>query len=1012
MLWRHPPDPTGAIGPDYYLEFTNQSVGVFSAADLSQVAVVGHDNFMGGTGGGERVGFHFPDPQIQWDPAANRWLFASVGLAGNPQVGFTFLLAFGWSKTADPLPLATSAEGPGNWCRFYIDTGNELEDFPKLGHNDNHLIIGTNVFEEEGALEEASVEGFLTARIWAIPKPANGDTSCTPPAVFSTGTTESPLETADGDMAFTPVPANTFEGAANGYVVAADSPFLVENPSQVMAWHLSGAAEAPTLSADGNMDVGAFDFPANVPQPESTSLLDSLDARLTQAVARTDPAVGEPAVWTQHTVDGSEGRSVVRWYELLPQSSVVRQEGTISDPSNFAFNAAISPSSDGAGAAINYNLGGGSQLMQIRARSRQATTPLDQMVGEVLLREGADAYPCGHNPCRWGDYAGASPDPASTSLVWGTNYTRQLSGAETRNFALSVEGVPPDTSIDSGPSDPTNVNTPTFTFSSTKQGSSFECRSDLAFFRACSGPGDSDTPTSQLPDGPHTFEVRATDTAGITDPSPASRSFTVDTQAPATQIDSGPSGPTNDDTPTFEFSSSEQNVDFECSLGGGFSPCSSPHTTGQLADGSYSLSVRATDPAGNIGPAAEREFTVDTQAPATQIDSGPSGPTNDDTPTFEFSSSEQNVDFECSLGGGFSPCSSPHTTGQLADGSYSLSVRATDPAGNIGPAAEREFTVDTQAPATQIDSGPSGPTNDDTPTFEFSSSEQNVDFECSLGGGFSPCSSPHTTGQLADGSYSLSVRATDPAGNIGPAAEREFTVDTQAPATQIDSGPSGPTNDDTPTFEFSSSEQNVDFECSLGGGFSPCSSPHTTGQLADGSYSLSVRATDPAGNIGPAAEREFTVDTIVSVSPPRPTVPDGTVPGLDALLADTQPPDAKLTVTKRQAAGRPIEIEVSCAESCTVLATGMVVAFGRTHRRARISVSRGHKARFGLRKVARRLSAGQAASLRLRLRSRKAWRRLKRLVRRGRKARAGIRVKFTDRAGNSKIARQTIRLRR
>jgi hypothetical protein len=230
-------------------------------------------------------------------------------------------------------------------------------------------------------------------------------------------------------------------------VVAADSPYFVASPSQVMAWHVAGSAGSPTLVPDGNMNVTAFNFPANVPQPSSSNVIDSSDTRLTQAVAHADPgAGGAEAVWTQHTVDGAGGRSVVRWYELLPASLTVRQLGTIQNASQFVFNGAISPAYDGTTAAINYNTGSSSQLVDIRAQSRLGSTPLGQMAGEVTLGSSSAVdqdFSCGGaaTPCRWGDYAGASPDPASFQGIWGSN---QLNGPTstdpawlTRNFQLT-----------------------------------------------------------------------------------------------------------------------------------------------------------------------------------------------------------------------------------------------------------------------------------------------------------------------------------------------------------------------------------------------------------------------------------------------------------------------------------------------------------------------------------------------------------------------------------------------
>ena len=80
-----------------------------------------------------------------------------------------------------------------------------------------------------------------------------------------------------------------------------------------MVWQLAGTAEAPELKALGAPAVTEFKLPPNVPQPGSTDKLDSLDGRLTQAVAAADPgAGGSEAIWTQHTIAGGAG-TVVRW---------------------------------------------------------------------------------------------------------------------------------------------------------------------------------------------------------------------------------------------------------------------------------------------------------------------------------------------------------------------------------------------------------------------------------------------------------------------------------------------------------------------------------------------------------------------------------------------------------------------------------------------------------------------------------------------------------------------------
>ena len=97
--------------------------------------------------------------------------------------------------------------------------------------------------------------------------------------------------------------------------------------------------------------------------------------------------------------------------------------------------------------------------------------------------------------------------------------------AETEVVTVEIQVRPalPDTTITAGPAGTTADSTPTFEFSATESGSTFECRVDTGAFVACASPHT----TTALADGPHTFHVRAKDPSGSPDPSPASRSFTV-----------------------------------------------------------------------------------------------------------------------------------------------------------------------------------------------------------------------------------------------------------------------------------------------------------------------------------------------------------------------------------------------------------------------------------------------------------------------------------------------------
>ena len=88
---------------------------------------------------------------------------------------------------------------------------------------------------------------------------------------------------------------------------------------------------------------------------------------------------------------------------------------------------------------------------------------------------------------------------------------------------VSVDQKPPQTTITSGPSGATNDPTPTFTFSSSEPGSTFQCKLDAAAYAACTSPKT----LAHLADGAHTFSVRAIDPAGNVDSTPAVRSITV-----------------------------------------------------------------------------------------------------------------------------------------------------------------------------------------------------------------------------------------------------------------------------------------------------------------------------------------------------------------------------------------------------------------------------------------------------------------------------------------------------
>src|SRR5207244_10586223 len=131
----------------------------------------------------------------------------------------------------------------------------------------------------------------------------------------------------------------------------------------------------------------------------------------------------------------------------------------------------------------------------------------------------------------------AAPGPYSVSWnIPGADGNHALAAVATDNAGhpssairnVNVDRTAPETTIVTKPADPSNAATPAFTFTSSEPGSSFECRIDGGSFAPCTSPHS----VTGLTDNAHTFEVRATDAAGNTDPTPDSWTWHRATNGP------------------------------------------------------------------------------------------------------------------------------------------------------------------------------------------------------------------------------------------------------------------------------------------------------------------------------------------------------------------------------------------------------------------------------------------------------------------------------------------------
>jgi subtilisin family serine protease len=382
------------------------------------------------------------------------------------------------------------------------------------------------------------------------------------------------------------------------------------------------------------------------------------------------------------------------------------------------------------------------------------------------------------------------------------------------------EGPPPPQLGPTDPASPANANAPKVR-GAAEQGSTVrlyatsDCSGSPVATGSAAALASPGLAVTVADDSTVSIRSTATDSADNASPCSAPLVYVEDSLPPQTAIDAGPTGLTQDRTPTFGFAS-EPGATFQCSVDAtvpSFSTCSGPgatHTPSSLADGTYVLRVRATDQAGNVDPTpATRDFAVDATAPPPPqlTATAPASPANDNAPKVKGTAEAgATVQLYASAGCGGTPVTGSAATlgsggiafpGIADDASAAFSAVAADVAGNVSScSASLAYVEDSTAPDSSITLGPSGATDDSTPTFGYAS-EPGADFECSVDAGvpaFGPCSGPgsaHTPSPaLAEGAHVFRVRAADAAGNVDPTpASRAFSV---VPPVLSPPGPTAP----------------------------------------------------------------------------------------------------------------------------------------------------------------------------------------------------------------------------
>ena len=444
---------------------------------------------------------------------------------------------------------------------------------------------------------------------------------------------------------------------------------------------------------------------------------------------------------------------------------------------------------------------------------------------------------------------------------------------------------------------------------------------------------------------------------------------------------------------------------------GGACTSATNYSVGPLSEGSHTVRSRSTDLFGKVGPVASFTWTVDTLAPTVSITGGPSGATNaNNDPQFTWTDDGTGTSIAsrtCELTNSVTlaviqsgACTSPKQYTDLPDGPYQFKITVTDQAGNPA-SATRTFHIDVTSPLVSITTPvPDSNSNAANIGVQFSDPQADPNGSSKISAvdcriyrtnpidpvpGYTACNSPGPftlavglpanggtlfnrtaayTG-LLDGTYQFDIRITDSASNTATASD-SWSIDTQSPNTTINNPlPAATTND--PTLNFSSTDPapssgGITYQCELTGpsqshAFQACgpaaaAAPNAGTKsytdLADGTYTFRVRATDAAGNVDATpASHTWTIDTtkpVITVLFPKPGgryVSTSTKPHLaDYTCVDT-PPSTTTTTTVPAGVddgeqidisggtdgGTPKTFTVNCTDAAGNAATPVVINY-------------------------------------------------------------------------------------
>ncbi|HQR36734.1 MAG TPA: hypothetical protein PLK30_28680, partial [Blastocatellia bacterium] len=416
-----PPDTTGDVGPNHYIQAVNSSVGIFDKTNGNLITAFTFDTLMSqGNFGNQCDTENFGDPVVLYDTFEDRWILTDFAftLDGggnvNPPIAFQ---CFAVSKTGDPVN--------GGWNFYSTTVTDALNDYPKLGVWTDGIYMSANLF---GFPAGSSFQGVRT---WAFNKAQ----------MYAGAPTAQSVSFNVGGGDFTIIPSNARlqtgtppAGRPNLFV----STWLFLNSLTVYKFHVDWAHPSLATFTGPDAPLAATSWPnaavANAPQSGTATLLDVLQIRAMVQNQYTNYS-GTESIWTTHTVRraNTTGFAAPRWYQVnvtggtvaanLPQAATWDPDGA-----NTFHRFMPSLALDRAGnMALGYSKSSSTTFPSFSYAGRLAADPVNTFsLTEQNLFTGTASQT---GTTRWGDYSSMMLDPDGCTFWYTTEYANPASQA-------------------------------------------------------------------------------------------------------------------------------------------------------------------------------------------------------------------------------------------------------------------------------------------------------------------------------------------------------------------------------------------------------------------------------------------------------------------------------------------------------------------------------------------------------------------------------------------------------